>query len=226
MSSSSGPDIITNGLVLSLDAANRKSYPGTGTTWFDRSGNGNNGILTNGPTYSTANGGSILFDGTDDYVISANNTQISGNVPRSLSVWFRPTELVLNKNHSVIKIGTGPSQGGLFEILVSIDYISGHFYGGGFALGVNAGKNLLNSFTNCVLMYLSPNVYIYIDGVYKGTINLALNTINTKLDMGIIGYSAFLPFKGLIANTLLYNRALSAQEILQNFNATKSRFGL
>ena len=62
------PRTITDGLVLCLDAANRKSYPGSGTTWTDLSGRGNTGTLTNGPTYSSANGGSIVFDGTDDIV--------------------------------------------------------------------------------------------------------------------------------------------------------------
>ena len=60
--------IVTNGLVLSLDAADRNSYPGTGTTWRDMSGNGNNGTLTDGPTFNSNNGGSIVFDGTNDYV--------------------------------------------------------------------------------------------------------------------------------------------------------------
>jgi hypothetical protein len=220
------PKIVTNGLVLCLDAASRKSYPGTGNVWRDLSGNGNDGTLTNGPTFSSANGGSIVLDGTDDYVISANNTQISGNVPRSLSVWFRSSESVLDRYYSVTKIGTGPTQGGLFEILINNNLVFGHFYGGGYALNVDSGKTLLNNFTNCVLTYLSPNVYIYIDGIYKGTINLTLNTINTKLDMGIVGYNVFYPFKGLIGNTLLYNRALNSQEVQQNFNALRGRYGI
>ena len=62
------PSLVMNGLVLALDAANPKSYPGSGTTWTDLSGRGNTGTLTNGPTYSSANGGSLVFDGTNDYV--------------------------------------------------------------------------------------------------------------------------------------------------------------
>ena len=62
-----GPKIVTSGLVLCLDAANKRSYPGTGTTWTDLSGNSNNGTLTNGPTFSAGNQGSIVFDGTNDY---------------------------------------------------------------------------------------------------------------------------------------------------------------
>ena len=68
MSISGGPDIVENGLVLHLDAADTNSYPGSGTLWTDLSGNGNNGTLTNGPAYSSNNKGYFSFDGTDDYV--------------------------------------------------------------------------------------------------------------------------------------------------------------
>ena len=68
MSSKCGPDINENGLVLFLDAANRLSYPGSGTAWSDLSGNSNTGTLTNGPTFSAGNMGSILFDGTNDWI--------------------------------------------------------------------------------------------------------------------------------------------------------------
>ena len=67
MAGASGPDLVQNGLVLALDASDRNSYPGSGTTWRDMSGNSNNGTLTNGPTFNSANGGSIVFDGSDDY---------------------------------------------------------------------------------------------------------------------------------------------------------------
>ena len=75
-----GPRIVSNGLVLCLDAANKRSYPGTGTTWTDLSGNSNNGTLTNGPTFSAGNMGSILFDGTNDYV---------GSFPTQISAIYR-----------------------------------------------------------------------------------------------------------------------------------------
>ena len=78
MGLSHSPSLVMNGLVLCLDAGNSKSYPGTGTTWTDLSGNGNNGTLTNGPTYSSANGGSLVFDGTNDYT----QTPLSGTFPQ------------------------------------------------------------------------------------------------------------------------------------------------
>ena len=72
-----GPEVVEDGLVLALDAGNTKSYPGSGTTWTDLSGNGNNGTLTNGPTYSSSNGGSIVFDGVNDFVDISNSFQVS-----------------------------------------------------------------------------------------------------------------------------------------------------
>ena len=67
MALSHSPSIVTNGLVLCLDAANSKSYPGSGTTWTDLSGRGNNGTLVNGVGYNSGNLGSLVFDGVDDY---------------------------------------------------------------------------------------------------------------------------------------------------------------
>jgi hypothetical protein len=85
-----GPHIVTDGLILSLDAANNKSYPRSGTTWNDLSGNGNNGTLVNGPTFSSANGGSIVFDGTND-VVSTTLVQTFVN-ELTVETWYRGTK--------------------------------------------------------------------------------------------------------------------------------------
>ena len=90
MSLSRGPKTITNGLVLYLDAANKKSYPGSGATWTDLSGNSNTGTLTNGPTFSAANMGSILFDGTNDYVDCGNNSSLQ-ITQGTISAWVKST---------------------------------------------------------------------------------------------------------------------------------------
>ena len=82
------PTTVTSGLVLCLDAGNAKSYPGSGTVWTDLSGNGNTGTLINGPTYNSANGGSIVFDGVNDYAnigVGRGVNQFSGNF--AVSVW-------------------------------------------------------------------------------------------------------------------------------------------
>ena len=88
-----GPNIIKDGLVLTLDASSQRSYPGSGTTWYDLSGNGNNGTLTNGPTFDSGNGGSIVFDGTNDYVNGPTTNSVIGNNISliSLSAWVKIT---------------------------------------------------------------------------------------------------------------------------------------
>ena len=89
MSLSHSPKIVTNGLVLCLDAADKKSYPGTGTTWFDRSGRGNHGTLVNSPTFNSTNGGSIIFNGNLTYgSVSCSQFQ-SGNNPFTIECWVK-----------------------------------------------------------------------------------------------------------------------------------------
>jgi hypothetical protein len=88
MSVAGGPDLIQDGLVLCLDAANTKSYPGSGTSWVDLSGNGNNGTLTNGPTFSSTNGGNIFFDGTNDYVRVSSTSIIPGSSSFTFNIWL------------------------------------------------------------------------------------------------------------------------------------------
>jgi hypothetical protein len=85
-----GPEINESGLVLCLDAGNTKSYPGSGTTWTDLSGNGNTGTLVNGPTYSSANGGSIVFDGSNDYIqTNFNYSLTSSNTEFTCAAWYK-----------------------------------------------------------------------------------------------------------------------------------------
>ena len=86
------PKIITTNLTSYLDAANPSSYPGSGTTWTDLSGNNNNFILTNGPTYDNRNGGSISFDGTDDYLLN-NSLVLNYNANFTIQFWFNTNSL-------------------------------------------------------------------------------------------------------------------------------------
>ena len=91
MGISYNPKIVTNGLILNLDAGNKKSYSGSGSVWYDLSGNNNNTVLTNGPTFSNTNSGNIVFDGIDDYVnIPYNASKISfPNDNATICVWFK-----------------------------------------------------------------------------------------------------------------------------------------
>lgn len=89
MAVSGGPDIVPDGLVLALDAANIKSYAGSGTIWNDLSGNNNSGSLVNGPTFNSANGGSIVFDGVNDYV--SLSSAVNTNTSFTLGFWAMRT---------------------------------------------------------------------------------------------------------------------------------------
>ena len=234
MAASSGPDIVDSGLVLALDAADRNSYPGSGTTWTDVSNNGNNGTLTNGPTYNSANGGSIVFDGADDYVIvSSNPSSIPyGSSARTVSIWFytNTTTWVVNTNN-LFFYGSGTT-GSAFGIDFST-YPSMEVYtwGGGsndFSFSTTYSqvgwKNITVTYNG------ATTILIYENGVPTQTFTLpsTRNTITSAVFIGAINPS-IIPgalYDGRISNTSIYNRALSATEIQQNFNSVRSRFGI
>ena len=226
------PLIVTNGLVMCLDAGNTKSYPGSGTTWTDLSGNGNNGTLTNGPTYNSINSGSIVFDGIDDHVLVASNASIpTGSAARTVSIWFytNTTSWLTNVN-TLFHYGTG-STGASFGIDMDVFPKMEFFSWGG------AGRDLIFNTTFsevgwkniCVTYDGITTVLIYENGVNTQTLTLssACNTSATGVYIGAANPSAISSyFDGRISSTKLYNRALSAAEIQQNFNALRGRFGI
>lgn len=241
MSSSSGPDIITNGLVLSLDAADKKSYLGNGTTWFDRSGYGNHGTLVGGISYNNGNGGSLTFDGTDDYV--------GWNTLDALK-WQNWNSLTVE---TVFKLTsyTGGFNGRkyLFDFRDGggVDGALGCFHDNnigppGFKLFYNTVGNsyeeplITNLSLNSLIYYQltfdkttsTNNIRHYINGinVFTRSVTINSNTVNTgRVWIGRYGGGDY-QWDGNIYTFKAYNRALSPQEIQQNFNATKSRFGL
>ena len=85
--------IVTSGLILNLDAGNASSYPGTGTTWTDLSGNNNNGTLVNGVGYSSSNGGIMTFDGVNDFVNCGNSSTFNQTNALTLSTWVKINSL-------------------------------------------------------------------------------------------------------------------------------------
>ena len=230
MAFANGGSIVTNGLVLALDAADRNSYVSGSTTWSDLSGNGNNGTLTNGPTFNTGSGGSIVFDGVDDYIINSTTTNIpTGSSSRTVHMWVRPTA----NTNNFMQMGTG---GGGNQVYI-IEYydISGTAYL--FTDGINAGNNLtisgaslptLNVWNHITFGNSGQNWFYYLNGVLRssGTWSVTINTIGQKYVLGKRDDYATPPMTGNMASVQIYNRALSASEISQNYNATKTRFGL
>ena len=221
-----GPRIVSSGLVLCLDAANKRSYPGTGTTWTDLSGNSNTGTLTNGPTFSAGNQGSIVFDGVDDYVIDSSTTNIpTGNVSRTIQLWVYPK----TNTCPLVQLGMPGSQ----VYIMSFFNIAGTLYL--FTDGVNVDNNIifsgsnlptLNAWNHMTFGSSGQNWFYYLNGESKlsGTWSVTINTIGQKYVIGNRDDVSVTPTNGNIAQTLVYNRALSATEILQNYNATKTRF--
>ena len=145
--------IVVNGLVLYLDAASPRSYPGTGTAWTDLSGNGNNGTLTNGPTYSSANGGSIVFDGVNDYVLTPVN--IDAN-PNTVSAWFNASST--NGARGIVITDNGDWDKG-FEITDGVFNI--HVGNNLSSTGVSA---LSNTWYFGTIVYTSISMSFYING--------------------------------------------------------------
>jgi hypothetical protein len=225
-----GENIVTNGLVLYLDAGYNPSYSGSGTNWYDISGYGNNGTLTNGPTFNSGNGGSIVFDGTDDYVSTNNNSSISGSNPYTF-------EIFLNVNSS--EIGSGRRGWFIWQGLGSqaTNQLIGLAVNNGYIeiAHWNNDTTYTNSIINfgnwqhIVTTYSGGTERIYINGVNTDTKSIGtLSIVDGKITIAAV------PGDSSSVNTLncqislhkIYNRALSASEVLQNYNAQKGRFGL
>ena len=204
------PRIITDGLVLCLDAGNTKSYPGSGTTWTDLSGNGNNGTLTNGPTYSSDNGGSIVFDGSNDYV------QFTSTSVQTICFWGRMDAGIPSLAGLVCKTATGDvslrTESGSFRKPATLNDF--HYqYNSSFMIN---GVSDLSGSANFTI----PNGRTLQQDFYVGAIGNASNL--STISHTFLGRV----YKGRVYAVYLYNRQLTNDELLQNFNAIKGRFGL
>lgn len=233
------PAIVTTNLQLYLDAGNTSSYPGSGTTWTDLSGNSNTGTLTNGPVFNSDAGGSISFAGDNDYV----------DIGQSLTLEY--TRAVGYTLNAWVYIPTGMGGGNIWArgltgssfYSVNFLYCDSNFGSGPKTLGlVMNGQNswvvgtsniiTTNAWNNVAVVHTTSNVKFYVNGALTTTTG-ALETPYTNATIGStqngrLGnpfQNAFW-FAGRIAMMLTYNRALSDSELLQNFNAHKSRYGL
>ena len=234
MGLSHSPKIVTNGLVLALDAANNKSYPGSGTSWNDLSNTGKNLTLTNGPTFSAANLGSIVFDGTNDY--AAVNPVSAFNI-YCISMWFKPTTIINSTSVSTSLIHFKSSIGkyigfGPVTTRVSNEYITIVQEPGDKRTAVNDGGSLsAGIWYNIVFNYESSQYNIYINNTLKST-TVGSSTGNVPLitDPNFIYLNSYEGTSEYLGSSLsmcmIYNRSLTANEIQQNFNASRARFGV
>ncbi|MEI6582598.1 MAG: SUMF1/EgtB/PvdO family nonheme iron enzyme, partial [Chitinophagia bacterium] len=223
--------IVADGLVLWLDAGTKPSYPGSGTTWTDLSGNKNNGTLINGIGFDNANGGSLSFDGVNDYTSIDNAPTLNFSSAVTISIWFFS--------------GTNQATTLYLKGRTDADNYNPYLKANGFYAwtGANgraqyippAGFIASNTWYNITVTHTSgSNPQIYKNGVlatgytyYEGNGTYALGTngnpvsINADIPRGTIE-----TFNGKIGVLMAYARAISAAEVLQNFNAQKARFGL
>ncbi len=233
MSYNNGPRIVTDGLVLNLDAGNSRSYPGTGTSWGDLSRSSSAGTLTNGPTFNSANGGSIVFDGTNDYVNIPFSSQFPvGSSARTLCAWFYVTSV--SGGREIFGIGGNSVAGSRSALwidstnIIGIECLNTGVLTDSWT-GINTWVNL------CATFETGGNTHsfkIYVNGIQRTTTTtgtaVTLNSLSTAAVIGWVpGAGAFVHmFIGNIPQVSLYNRALTAAEIRQNYHATKGRFGL
>jgi hypothetical protein len=249
------PSIVTSGLVLNLDAGNTSSYPGSGTTWNDLSGNGQNFTLYNSPTFSSNNGGEILFSGSNDYARIRNSSSIdllSSN--GTVEVWFRTISSTLGSETYVRLIsfsdetgtgsdttstqGTNRDYSDYFCLVKNntAESIAVWYKNNPNAFGPATLVNT-NTYFNAVVSWstsgASMTFNFYLNGTNTNTSTVTQSGYNVNASTITIGQNCIgaltSPFENsscAFSSVKLYNRALSAAEIQQNFNALRNRFGI
>ena len=218
--------IVKDGLIFRVDAGNTNSYPGSGTTWFDLSPNANNGTLTNGPTFNSDNKGSIVFDGSNDYVDFGNSSTL--NVGNSLSVctWFYvgstgSYQTMVSKVGTTAGVSTGwefaNSSGNIRITIRGTTNIDRQ------AAGLAVGNWYMGTFTYTT----TPTTKVYINEQEKISWSSGNATHNTSYILRVGGrHLSTGYYNGRISQTLIYNKVLSLDEISQNFNALRYRYGI
>ena len=236
MALSHSPKIVTDGLILCLDAADKKSYSGSGTTWTDRSGNGYDGTLANGPTFDGANGGSLSFDGSDDHVTTNFDIDFTTD-DFTLEAWVNPNFVSATYGRPIMTMNTTGSCS-TYDFAFEFGRQSGKF--GLVADGGNGNPTLYTSSTYsqdswynvCVTrIQNSVNDWTYVMYVNGESSQTKTGNYNGgsggKLTIGkFADCSAVDEWLGKIAIVKIYNRTLTASEVAQNFNAQRGRFGI
>ena len=222
-----GPSIITSGLALYLDASNPTSYPGSGTTWYDLSGNGNHAAAQGAPTYTTTNGGGFTFNGASDWFDTAPNLRESYvGTGLSVSVWARATGFAAIV-HNFVERGNWSNSDGYGLYCHSFNRIMGPRYFNA------AGTTSLTTSTNYFVTFTidpSGNAKVFLNGMQEGSTATGVAVPSSSGVSPLIarGYDSgyYFPWFGDIYEVHIYGRGLSDAEVLSNFNSTKTRFGL
>ena len=240
------PKMITDGLVLYFDAANVKSYPGSGTNWVDLSPTAATASLLNGPVFGTRGNGSISFDSTNDYVATNHNETYQR---LTLSAWVFPTassNAVVGDMHVITKNWFYATSTNSWPAVLSISQngITGSFsVNNGTAYFITQSVNgasvsgILTSsrWNHIAATYNGLFAAFYVNGIltatqsYSGSVNYSGSTVPWNIGRCVGfngGGTGGTYYSGSIAIASIYNRGLSAEEVLQNFEATRERFGV
>lgn len=221
-----GPNIVRNGLVLALDAADRNSYRGSGTTWTDLSGNTNTGTLTNGPTFSGANLGTIVFDGVDDYVSISNNSNFNNGNNITVEAWVLCTNWSSYTHPMIVAKGINVE----WILWKSNDTgVVGKLGWRGLGTAYTTTSLPNNTWVQCVGSVGSEGQKVYLNGVLESTVGNTTFTsgnVNVTIAAGLVTGSPSNLLGANVAITRIYNIQLTDNQVLQNYNATKPRFGL
>jgi hypothetical protein len=209
------PLVVTDGLVLYLDAANTKSYPGAGAVWNDISQSGNNFSLVNGPAFNPANGGSIVFDGADDYSINSNFKYS----PFTYDIYFKGGSGYISR---LFGYGWGLYVNSPGQLAVWVDTNTSHR---STTTTIAYDSNLI---TNISIAFANNAFSLYKNGTFLQTVTTPGSSVYSTTTQFTIGADTIASslFTGNIYLAKMYSRALSAAEITQNFNALRTRFGI
>jgi hypothetical protein len=238
------PQLVTNGLVLYLDAADRTSYVSGSTTWRDLSPSSFTGSLTNGPTFSSGNGGSIVFDGINDYVAVSNFNY--GRTGFTAEAWFKYNQSTTGYHSGILmKWQTGAGRNNEFSLFTEGASTNTPYWPG---FGIQGDNDVLYSTQDTSFIQVTGSWYHQVgtfDGTYlrlyvNGTLRTTsaptgTNTVKTYAvqPISVAAFGDGLSTGGTIISSpcnvgiaKIYNRALSSQEVLQNFNAQRQRFNI
>ncbi len=224
-----GGNIVISGLTMYLDAANPKSYVSGSTVWNDISQRGLIGTLTNGPTFSNTKVGSIVFDGVDDYVDIPTSPIVNTSYNNwTIDVWMRPGALVSRF--------ISPSSGGTSFNFITYDAvnqrptlnISETSIGGNIRVRAGTVRSMLvNNWSMLTISINNLSIKIYVNGILTNTYTETIDIVSWEGSWRLgQRYNNTFWYLGEIAMVKTYSRELSSSEVLQNYNATKSRFGL
>lgn len=225
-----GNKIITDGLVLCLDAADLKSYPGSGNIWYDRTKNKNNATLTGGPSFNSSNGGYFSFDGVDDYV-QTNYNQNTSDKSLTWEAWFWDNSAGGFSGNTAIISNYGPDATLPFTML-HIDASGQPYIGQRNSSGTEANQfynvNICDGIWHHIVGVVdAATMYIYVDGILRGSRSKISGNTQSGQNIVIGGNHLGRYQSCRIAIVRIYdNRALSASEIEQNFNSQRKRFNI